>query len=88
MAKTKAQLITEIASLKTTYAQEKREYEEAMKQQGDSQSSAVGLTDPDETTGREIQRLEAELAKLKGGRRKTRRHRRKSRKSRKTRRHR
>lgn len=85
---TKAQLITEIASLKITYGQEKREYEKAKKQQGDSQSSAVGLTDPDETIGETIKNLEAELARRfpsGGRRRKTRRHRRKTRKTRSTR---
>lgn len=84
MAKTKAQLIEEIASLKITYDQEKREYDEAKRLQttGNSQSSEVGLTDPDETTGAAIKALEAELAKLGGGRRrKTRRHRRRHRKT-------
>ena len=84
---TKAQLIDQIASLKVTYDQEKREYEAALKFQatGNSQSSEVGLTDPDETTGKIIKDLEAELARRfpTGGRRrrKTSRHRRKHRKT-------
>jgi len=84
---TKAQLIEKIASLEVTYTQEKRDYEEALKHQatGNSQSSEVGLINPDETIGNEIAKLKAELVRLSSGgrrRRKTRRHRR--RKHRKT----